>query len=81
MATATTLVRPVTSELQIATRGWLSCLILGSTVLAGAMAYLIGFAWDIQWHLAVGRDRPFIVPHLMVLSGIAVSDSRLWARS
>jgi hypothetical protein len=46
---------------------------LGSAVLAGATAYLIGFAWDIQWHLEVGRDRPFIVPHLMVLSGIAVS--------
>jgi hypothetical protein len=73
MATTTMPAGPITREHRVATRWWLARVILGSMVLTGATAYLIGFAWDIQWHLAVGRDRPFIVPHLMVLSGIAIS--------
>ena len=36
----------------------------------------IGGAWDIQWHVAIGRDSLWIPPHLMVLlafvSGLAI---------
>lgn len=27
----------------------------------------IGGAWDIQWHVEIGRDSPFIPPHMLVL--------------
>ena len=36
----------------------------------------IGGAWDIQWHVAIGRDSLWIPPHLMVVaafvSGLAI---------
>jgi hypothetical protein len=70
---ATTLPYPDRTEHQVATRKWPARLALGGTVLVGATVFLIAFGWDIQWHLVVGRDRPFIVPHLMALSGIAIS--------
>ena len=41
--------------------------------LCGVLLALLGFAWDVQWHLAVGRDRPLTPPHLLLLSGIALS--------
>ena len=48
-------------------------LVLGFTVLFGAIISLLGTTWDIQWHVAIGRDRTLILPHLMILSGILLS--------
>jgi hypothetical protein len=31
---------------------------------------LMGTAWDIQWHPAVGRDRALTTPHVLLLAGI-----------
>ena len=43
-------------------------------LLVGAqLAFVFGAGWDIQWHYAIGRDRPFIPPHLLLLAGIAVT--------
>src|SRR3989337_2163043 len=51
---------------------------------------LFGGIWDIQWHVAIGRDILFIPPHLMVMTafvsgaslavGMLVHETRL-ARS
>jgi hypothetical protein len=48
-------------------------LALGFPVLFGALVSLVGTTWDIQWHLAIGRDRTLILPHIMILSGILLS--------
>ncbi len=34
-------------------------------------AFVVGTAWDTQWHVAVGRDRALTAPHVMMLAGIA----------
>src|SRR5438270_11310850 len=48
-------------------------LILGLTALLGAIIFLEGTSWDIQWHSYIGRDRTLIQPHLMMLSGVVLS--------
>src|SRR5215469_8051304 len=48
-------------------------LILGLTALLGAIIFLEGTSWDIQWHSYIGRDRTLIPPHIMMLSGVAIS--------
>jgi hypothetical protein len=48
-------------------------LVLGLTALLGAVIFLEGTSWDIQWHTFIGRDRTLIPPHLMMLSGVALS--------
>ncbi len=48
-------------------------LALGLTALLGAIIFLEGTSWDIQWHTFIGRDRTLIPPHLMMLSGVALS--------
>ena len=48
-------------------------LVLGLTALLGAIVFLEGTSWDIQWHTFIGRDRTLIPPHLMMLSGVALS--------
>lgn len=48
-------------------------LALGLTALLGAIIFLEGTSWDIQWHTFIGRDRTLIPPHLMMLSGVTVS--------
>src|SRR2546426_6028276 len=48
-------------------------LALGLTALLGAIIFLEGTSWDIQWHSYIGRDRTLIPPHLMMLSGVALS--------
>ena len=45
----------------------------GATILSLAAAtFTVGTAWDIQWHIAVGRDRTFTLPHILMLAGIAL---------
>src|SRR5258707_612399 len=48
-------------------------LVLGLTALLGAIILLAGTSWDIQWHSYSGRDRTLIPPHIMMLSGVALS--------
>jgi hypothetical protein len=48
-------------------------LVLGLGALLGAIIFLEGTSWDIQWHSFIGRDRTLIPPHLMMLSGVALS--------
>ena len=64
-------------------------LIVGSAILLGAILFLLGTSWDIQWHTYIGRDRTLIPPHIMMLTGVAfsgiaallsVSIETLWAR-
>jgi hypothetical protein len=47
--------------------------ISAGAVLAGAAISLIGTAWDVQWHVDVGPDTFFTLPHLMLYSGSAIS--------
>ena len=48
-------------------------LALGLTILLGTIIFLEGTSWDIQWHSYIGRDRTLIPPHIMMLSGVALS--------
>src|SRR6266566_1584574 len=48
-------------------------LVLGLTALLGAIVFLEGTSWYIQWHSLIGRDRTLIPPHIMMLSGVALS--------
>src|SRR5437763_11010704 len=48
-------------------------LVLGLTALLGAIIFLEGTSWDIQWHSFIGRDRTLIPPHLLMLSGVTLS--------
>ena len=48
-------------------------LVLGLTALLGAITFLEGTSWDIQWHSYIGRDRTLIPPHIMMLTGVALS--------
>src|SRR5438093_6538582 len=48
-------------------------LVLGLMALLGAIIFLEGTSWVIQWHSYIGRDRTLIPPHIMMLSGVALS--------
>ncbi len=48
-------------------------LVLGWIVLFGTIVFLLATCWDIQWHIAVGRDRTLTPPHLMILAGDIIS--------
>ncbi len=48
-------------------------LVLGLAALLGAIVFLQGLSWDIQWHAYIGRDRTLIPPHIMLLGGLTVS--------
>jgi hypothetical protein len=48
--------------------------LIGAALITLAMAvFIVGTAWDIQWHPSVGRDRVLTSPHIVLLSGIALS--------
>lgn len=38
-----------------------------------ALLFIAGTAWDIQWHVTIGRDRAFTVPHIVLLTGLGVA--------
>ncbi|MEW9533782.1 hypothetical protein [Microbispora sp. NPDC049125] len=42
-------------------------------VLAGTLLSLIGTCWDVQWHVDVGPDTFFTLPHLVLYSGSAIA--------
>src|SRR3984893_2344080 len=48
-------------------------LIFGLLLLFGSVISFLALSWDIQWHTFVGRDRTLTPPHVMMLSGIALS--------
>ena len=48
-------------------------LVLGYTAMFGALIFLLGTSWDIQWHQYIGRDRTLIPPHIMMLTGVTLS--------
>lgn len=68
---------------------WTARLVLGWSVLLGAMFFFLGASWDIQWHTRVGRDRTLIPPHEFMLTGVglsglaalaAIAFETIWAR-
>ncbi len=68
---------------------WMLRITLGYVALLGTIIFILGTSWDVQWHLLIGRDRTLIPPHIMVLSGVALSGfaglaailiETLWAR-
>jgi len=68
---------------------WMLRMTLGGVALLGSIIFVLGTSWDVQWHLLIGRDRTLIPPHLMMLSGVALSGfaglaailiETLWAR-
>jgi hypothetical protein len=52
---------------------WTARLVLGWSILLGAMCFFLGASWDIQWHTVVGRDRTLIPPHEVMLTGVGLS--------
>ncbi|HEY5002211.1 MAG TPA: hypothetical protein VII61_03605, partial [Ktedonobacteraceae bacterium] len=52
---------------------WMLRMTLGFVALLGSIIFILGTSWDVQWHLLIGRDRTLIPPHLMMLSGVALS--------
>jgi hypothetical protein len=52
---------------------WMLRMTLGFVALLGSIIFVLGTSWDVQWHLLIGRDRTLIPPHLMMLSGVALS--------
>ena len=42
-------------------------------MLAGTLISLSGLTWDIDWHLDVGPDSFFTLPHLFIYSGGAIA--------
>lgn len=51
---------------------WRLRLALGALMTLGAVAFLWGVAWDVEWHGEVGRDQTFTPPHLVILGGITL---------
>jgi hypothetical protein len=52
---------------------WVLRMTLGWITLLGAVLFLLGTSWDVQWHVDVGRDRTLTAPHLVMLGSIVVS--------
>jgi hypothetical protein len=42
-------------------------------VLLGGVLTVVGFSWDIHWHIVVGPDTFFTAPHLMVYAGCTLA--------
>ncbi|GAA4012324.1 hypothetical protein GCM10022247_38640 [Allokutzneria multivorans] len=42
-------------------------------VLLGALSSLVGLSWDVQWHVDVGPDTFFTLPHLFIYAGSALT--------
>ncbi len=45
---------------------------VASVMLLGTFSFIFGSAWDGQWHAAVGRDKFFTPPHLLIYTGVAL---------
>lgn len=42
-------------------------------LLLGALLYVLGALWDIQWHVDVGPDTFFTAPHTLLYSGMTIA--------
>jgi hypothetical protein len=76
MATPFSVPRPqgAVEQAKRASIGALNWNLVGAWIITTAVViFALGGAWDIQWHVAVGRDRTFTAPHLMILFGIALA--------
>ena len=76
LAMATSLINPrlaarIARPATTASFVWRLAAALG--VAAGLGLFVVGTAWDIQWHIAVGRDRALTRPHVMMLAGMALA--------
>ena len=54
---------------RVATRPWLLIGALTGLALVGAF----GNAWDLFWHIAIGRDSFWIPPHTMMYAAVGLS--------
>lgn len=54
---------------QEVTRPWLPA----ALVTLGTVASLFGISWDVQWHVDVGPDTFYTLPHLVLYSGSALA--------
>ncbi len=52
---------------------WILRVTLGTIITLSALVFILGTSWDIQWHTLIGRDRTLIPPHIMMLTGVALS--------
>ena len=48
-------------------------LLAGIPLLIGTFLSFLGFGWDVQWHVDVGPDTFFTLPHLVLYSGTALA--------
>lgn len=60
---------PASARATTAPRGWVPAYV----VLLGAAFSLSAASWDIQWHIDVGPDTFFTLPHLFLYAGSALS--------
>ncbi|WP_181871452.1 hypothetical protein [Sphaerisporangium album] len=51
------------------TRPWLPA----ALVTLGTLSSLFGISWDVQWHIDVGPDTFFTLPHLVLYAGSAIA--------
>ncbi len=74
---ATSLPAQSTGSDRTRTQEWLGettlRLITASSIGLALAAFVVGTAWDTQWHVAVGRDRALTAPHVMMLLGITIA--------
>ncbi|GAA3136802.1 hypothetical protein [Streptosporangium carneum] len=60
---------PASVRTATVSRGWIPAFL----VLLGAAFSLTAASWDIQWHIDVGPDTFFTLPHLVLYAGSALS--------
>ncbi|MEV8633090.1 hypothetical protein AB0395_15665 [Streptosporangium sp. NPDC051023] len=60
---------PASTRTTTVSRGWIPAFV----VLLGAAFSLSASSWDIQWHIDVGPDTFFTLPHLFLYAGSALS--------
>jgi hypothetical protein len=48
-------------------------LLAGTAILLMLFTAAFGLAWDIRWHVVVGRDTFFTPPHMLLYGGIAIA--------
>ncbi len=44
-----------------------------AVVATAVLLFVVGTAWDVQWHVNVGRDRVLTPPHQLMLGGMALA--------
>ncbi|GII97391.1 hypothetical protein [Sinosporangium siamense] len=57
------------SRAAIASKGWIPA----SVVMLGVVFSLTALSWDVQWHVDVGPDTFFTLPHLFLYAGSALA--------